>query len=59
MVVEGAHAVEPLLALAKEKGVELPITMAVGALLDGSTTLEEIASILMAREMGGELPERA
>lgn len=59
MVVEGAHAVEPLLALAKEKGVELPITMAVGALLDGSTTLEEIAAGLMAREMGGELPERA
>ena len=59
MVVEGAHAVEPLIALAKSKGVEMPITEGVGALLEGKLTLPQLATELMTREMGGELPVRA
>lgn len=55
MVVEGAHAIEPLLKLAAAKGVEMPITCAVRDLLDGSTVLSEVSAALMERDLKAEV----
>ena len=54
MVVEGAHAIDPLLRLAAAHNVELPITSAVRSLLDGETTLEHAACALMERSLKPE-----
>lgn len=54
MVVEGAHAVDPLLKLAAKKGVELPVMQSVKALLDGATTIAEVSDVLMSRNLGVE-----
>lgn len=54
MVVEGAYAINPLLALAKNKGVELPITAMVKKLLDGEETVENAAKTLMSRDLAFE-----
>lgn len=54
MVVEGAHALGPLLDLAARKGVELPIMQAVKDLLDGTIALPEVAEYLMTRALKAE-----
>lgn len=54
MVVEGAHALEPLLALGHAKGVELPIMEMVKKLLNKEVTIEEAAAGLMGRELTKE-----
>ena len=54
MVVEGAHAIDPLLKLAASKGVELPIMQAVKDLLDGNIALPEVAEYLMTRTLKSE-----
>ena len=55
MVVEGAHAIEPMLKLAAIHGVELPITCAVRDLLDGEASLEQVTSALMERDLKAEI----
>ncbi len=55
MVVEGAHAIEPMLKLAAAKGVELPITCAVRDLLAGTVTLSEVSAALMERDLKAEM----
>ena len=55
MVVEGAHAVGPLLRLAQSKDVELPIMKSVKMLLDDKTTIAEASKYLMNRDLGTEL----
>lgn len=54
MVVEGAHAVKPLLALGRAKGVELPIMQAVDELLDGRIAMEDAPTNLMTRALKDE-----
>lgn len=54
MVVEGAHAIDPLLALGHSKGVELPIMEMTKRLLDGEVNIEQAASGLMGRELTRE-----
>lgn len=55
MVVEGAHAVEPLLKLAAEKGIEMPIMEAVRELLQGRKEVNETLMELMARPLVQEM----
>jgi len=54
MVVEGAHAVDALLALGASKGVELPIMQAVHDLINGQVKLEEVAGWLTVRALRAE-----
>jgi len=54
MVVEGAHAVDALLALGASKGVELPIMQAVHDLINGKIALNEVADYLMTRVLKAE-----
>lgn len=54
MVVEGAHALDPLLGLARRHEVELPVAEAVRALLDGSVALADAAPLLMERRLKRE-----
>lgn len=54
MVVEGAHAVHPLLALGRSKGVELPIMEAVRKLLDGELAIDDAPGCLMNRALKDE-----
>ena len=55
MVVEGAHAIEPMLKLAAARGVELPITCAVRDLLAGKVTIEKVTGALMERDLKAEM----
>lgn len=55
MVVEGAHAIEPMLKLAAAKGVEMPITCAVRGLLNGTASLAETSAMLMERDLKAEM----
>ena len=55
MVVEGAHAIEPMIKLAEAHGVELPITCAVRDLLAGNITLEAVSAALMERDLKAEM----
>ena len=55
MVVEGAHAIEPMLKLAAARNVELPITCAVRDLLAGEVTLAEVSAALMERDLKAEM----
>ena len=54
MVVEGAHAVDALLALAASKGVELPIMQAVHEPIGGRAPLSEVTCCLMSRGLTGK-----
>lgn len=54
MVVEGAHAIDALLALGARKGVELPIMQAVKDLIDDKVALSDIADYLMTRTLKAE-----
>ncbi|MGI6591176.1 MAG: NAD(P)H-dependent glycerol-3-phosphate dehydrogenase [Eggerthellaceae bacterium] len=54
MVVEGAHAVKPLLSLARGKGIELPIMQAVDDLLDGRMSIDDAPACLMNRALKDE-----
>jgi glycerol-3-phosphate dehydrogenase (NAD(P)+) len=53
-VAEGAFTAPVLLASAQKLGVEMPIVEAVGALLDGSATVEAVISNLLARPLKPE-----
>ncbi len=53
-VAEGAFTAPVLLASARNLGVEMPIVAAVGALLDGSATVEAVISNLLARPLKPE-----
>lgn len=53
-VAEGAFTAPVLLASAQKLGVEMPIVAAVGALLDGSATVEAVISNLLARPLKPE-----
>lgn len=53
-VAEGAFTAPVLLASARELGVEMPIVAAVGALLDGSATVEAVIANLLARPLKPE-----
>lgn len=54
MVVEGAHAVGPLLRLAAEKGVEMPIMETVSHLIHGGGKVHDAVAALMGRPLKGE-----
>lgn len=54
MVVEGARAARSVLALARERGVEVPITAAVNAVLYEGATLESVSDALLDRRPGEE-----
>lgn len=54
MVVEGYHALGATLSLAREKGVEMPITEAVAAVLHGKSTAREATEQLMRRTFKSE-----
>jgi len=53
-VAEGAFTAPVLLASAQKLGVEMPIVAAVGALLDGSATVDAVISNLLARPLKPE-----
>jgi glycerol-3-phosphate dehydrogenase (NAD(P)+) len=53
-VAEGVYAARPANTLAQEKGVELPITRAVAALLAGETTPQAAIHALMTRRPRAE-----
>ena len=61
MVVEGAQATTSILELARAKGVEVPITQAVNALLYGGMPLDKVTDALLGRhsvrEFYGVVPE--
>jgi glycerol-3-phosphate dehydrogenase (NAD(P)+) len=54
-VAEGVRSCEPLLALASEHGVELPICEQVGAVLSSTSSVTEAVRNLLGRETGFEL----
>lgn len=54
MVVEGAHAVGPLLQLAADTGIELPIMDAVASLLNGGLDIKDAGAYLMNRALKDE-----
>ena len=53
-VAEGVLNTQSAKALADKVGVEMPIVAAVGALLDGSATVEAVISNLLARPLKPE-----
>lgn len=53
-LTEGAHTVEPLLALAAAHGIDMPIAAAVDAVLNRGTPLPQAVAGLMARPGGAE-----
>lgn len=55
-VAEGVHSARTVWARARALGVEMPITQAVVALLEGRLTPEEAVARLMAREARAESP---
>lgn len=55
MVVEGINALPAAMKLSTEYGVEMPITAAVQAVVDGRTSPGEAVSMLMSREKKTEL----
>ena len=48
-VVEGAHSAEPILQVAEELGVEMPITGAVVSVIRDGATIEEMGRMLLDR----------
>lgn len=55
-VAEGAHTAPVLLSLARDMGIEMPITEAVCALLDGRTGADEMVQSLLSRPLRPEIP---
>ena len=55
-VAEGVRSAEAVRALARRKGIEMPITEAVCAVLDGALTPSEALLALLAREPKAEVP---
>lgn len=55
-VAEGAHTAPVLRALASEMGLEMPITEAVCALLEGKTSADEMVQSLLSRPLRPEVP---
>ena len=53
-VVEGAHAIEPLLAKAKELGVDMPLVLTVKELLAGAYDIERAVDLLTGRRLKPE-----
>jgi len=53
-VVEGAATCQGLLAMARKRGVEMPICSAVGAILSGQKTVHEAVEDLMSRRLKAE-----
>jgi glycerol-3-phosphate dehydrogenase (NAD(P)+) len=62
MVAEGVKSSKVVLALAAEKGVEMPIVEAVAGVIHDGWTVDEAVAKLLQREVGAELdgldPER-
>lgn len=54
---EGMKSGPAVLELARSMGVEMPITEAVCAVLDGTLSVENIASLLLARTLKSEEPQ--
>jgi glycerol-3-phosphate dehydrogenase (NAD(P)+) len=54
-LVEGALTASALVALARNKNVDMPIAEAVDRILTGASTLEEAIGALMARPVKAEL----
>ena len=48
-IVEGAHSAEPILQLAEELGVDMPITGAVVSVIRDGATIEEMGRMLLDR----------
>ncbi len=59
MVVEGINALPAALSLAKKYGVEMPITSAVAAIIEGHADAADAVGMLMGREKKTELLETA
>jgi glycerol-3-phosphate dehydrogenase (NAD(P)+) len=54
MVVEGINALPAAMRLAEQYAVEIPLTAAVNAVVEGSITAEQAVSRLMARQQHPE-----
>ena len=54
-VVEGAHAVKPLLTRASELNVEMPLVETVGELLGGACDIDRAVDLLTGRRLKPEL----
>lgn len=54
MTVEGAATARAMARLAQAAGLDLPVTQAVAALVDGSLSMQEALALLMARPLRGE-----
>ena len=53
-VVEGAHAIEPLLARAKQLDVEMPLVRTVGELIHGAYDIDRAVDLLTGRRLKAE-----
>jgi glycerol-3-phosphate dehydrogenase len=53
-VVEGAHALAPLLARAKELGVDMPLAHTVDELIHGAYDIERAVDLLTGRKLRPE-----
>ncbi len=53
-VVEGAHAIEPLMARAKQLGVEMPLVRTVGELINGAYDIDRAVDMLTGRTLKPE-----
>jgi glycerol-3-phosphate dehydrogenase (NAD(P)+) len=53
-VVEGAFSAEAALALAKDNGIDMPITQAVAAIIENGATPESMIRSLLDRPLGTE-----
>jgi glycerol-3-phosphate dehydrogenase (NAD(P)+) len=53
-VAEGVHTATAAVRLAREKGIEMPITEAVQAILEGSVSVDEAIGSLMQRPFKAE-----
>ena len=53
-VVEGAHAIEPLMARAKQLGVDMPLVRTVGELINGAYYIERAVDMLTGRRLKPE-----
>lgn len=55
-VQEGVHSAESVAALARRHGIDLPITLAVDAVLNHGSSVDQAIQILLAHARGAELP---
>ena len=53
-VVEGAHAVDPLLLRAGERGVDMPLAQTVRELINGAYDLDRAVDMLTGRKLRPE-----